>query len=49
MNDYEEEDEEPTEIECHVCAGYGEFANNSYSTYWVTCSACNGTGIELDN
>ena len=50
MSNYEEEEEEdPTEIDCEVCGGYGEFANESYSTIWISCTACNGTGVKLND
>jgi DnaJ-class molecular chaperone len=49
MSDYQEDDEEPTEADCKVCGGYGEFAANSYSTEWIECTACNGTGLELED
>ena len=43
-----EDIEEEEEIECDICGGYGEFPNDSYSTHWAKCEACNGTGIKLD-
>lgn len=49
MSNYEEEEEDPTEIDCEVCGGYGEFANESYSTIWISCTACNGTGVKRDD
>jgi DnaJ-class molecular chaperone len=45
----EDIEEEEEEIECDVCGGYGEFPNNSYSTQWAKCEACNGTGIRLNH
>lgn len=41
------EEEEPEE--CQSCDGFGELPGNPNTNYFPTCTACNGTGIVLDD